>query len=127
MAMKSQLNKEKHSERYNYIRTEIVEALGENALDYIQNMDEPPSILAIKVPPKIRYNVLSLLSAEGIQTTWYYYPINRINRYQKYISQEDEGSAEVAGSVVILPFQWRHSDLQVESLAKALRKIKGTL
>lgn len=111
-----------HDERYSHVRTAISETLGEQALLFLKDIiDGAPTILAVKVSPNTRYDFMSYLARKGVQTTWYYYPINRISRYKRYASQEDTISGAIASTIVMLPFQWAHSDEQVKALIAALK------
>lgn len=114
---------QEHQERYRYLRDVLVKTFGETSLHFLQDIDNAPSILAIKVPANRRYEIMVRLSEEGVQSTWYYYPIHRISRYRDYPAQDDIGAIEVAGSIIMLPFQWKHTDEQVDTLARAINKL----
>lgn len=115
--------REKHAERYVEVRDAIINSLGMSALRLIEGIKPTPTILALHVDPAERYNIMSEFAERGIQSTWYYHPINRIGRYNEYPSQDDEGATTVANSIMILPFQWTHTDKQVEVLIDAINKI----
>jgi dTDP-4-amino-4,6-dideoxygalactose transaminase len=114
-----------HIDRYQVLRDAITENLGETALRFLNSIEDAPTILAVSVAEAKRYEILTSLSAQGIQSTWFYHPIHRVSRYRQYLAQEDDGASEVANSVVILPFQWTHSSKHVDALLDALRKIGG--
>ena len=115
----------RHAERFARTRQAIAHALGKDALDYIGLVSDTPSIMAVQVKPRTRYDFMAALATQGVQTTWYYYPINRVSRYQCYPAQQDIGSAAIAASVVVLPFQWTHSDAQIAKLNQVLDR-QGT-
>lgn len=115
--------KDRHAARYSEVRGAIIDSLGLSALRFIEDINPVPTILALRVDPTERYDMMSEFAELGIQPTWYYHPIHRISRYSEYLAQDDEGAASVANSVIILPFQWTHTDDQVEVLIDAINKI----
>lgn len=84
-----------------------------------------PSAVAIRLPNQDRYEISKKLADFGIQTTWYYFPLNRLSFLQQYASEETPNTEKISSELLILPFQWRHTLHQREHLFYALRKTFG--
>lgn len=81
---------------------------GESSMDIISDVLEYPTIFAVKLDPKKRYIVSEWLSKIKIQTTWYYYPLNRVKVFSDYQSEKTPNSDKLASEILILPFNLRH-------------------
>jgi dTDP-4-amino-4,6-dideoxygalactose transaminase len=88
---------------------------GEEALTLLPQF---PTIFAIRV--KERFRTAAALSRAGIQTTWYYYPLNRISALSSYPSEGIPVTEKIASEILILPFQWCHEQTQVDRLKGVL-------
>lgn len=103
--------------RVKVLKEIISTKFGRDALALVGDIDAP-SIFAIRVPN--RYAVSALLSQKGIQTTWYYYPLNRLSRFQHLPSENTPASDLLAQEILILPFQWKHSSKKFKRLCEAV-------
>lgn len=64
------------------------------------------NFLPIFVDNNKRCSTMKLLGQKGIQTTFYYYPVHKIPKYQKYIENNNESfpdSYNVSSKILILP------------------------
>lgn len=116
----TQARRDSHDAAYEELRQTIAENFGIKTLSLMEGIEGTPAIVALNIAAEDRYDFMARLSSQAVQTTWYYYPINRISRYRDYPAQRDAGSAAVAESVVVLPFQWTHTDAHRDQLLKAL-------
>ncbi|MCH9608825.1 MAG: hypothetical protein S4CHLAM45_07370 [Chlamydiales bacterium] len=82
-----------------------------------------PAIATLCV--KDRYQVSTKLATLGIQTTWYYFPLNRLSFLSNYPSEKTPYTDEIAKKILILPFQWRHPNHQKRRLFNALEQTFG--
>ena len=108
-------------ERLEKVKMGVIEAFGNAALDYLQDVSLP-STLAIRIPETIsRRSFFSYFSDNFIQTTWYYFPLNQLSFLKKFPAEELKNTEKVARSIGILPFQWKHSQGEVTALLFALK------
>lgn len=112
-----------HKKAYEGIRNDILGKLGLSSLSLLDSIQGSPTILALKVDNSLRYGMMEHFSQRGIQTTWYYYPLNLVDRYRCYPSQSLKGSLSLAGAVLILPLQPYHTTEQVMLLEDAVRDL----
>lgn len=113
--------------RYDEIRETVRAVLGERSLTFLEGIDGTPTILALRTEADKRHDTMVYMATQGIQSTWYYYPLNCVSRYGKYEAQADAGSQAVAASIIILPFQSSHTDRQHDAVLGAIRKIPRSL
>ncbi len=114
-----------HADNYELLSCGVRDFLGYAAMNLLTKVHGTPSICAIQLDPRSRYDCMSRLAEEGIQTTWYYYPISLLSRYRHFDAQPLFGTLDVASSVVVLPFQWKHGRDDIAKVVAALEKIKG--
>jgi len=86
------------------LRCFIRSHVGESALDIISGILGLPSIFAIRVDKNRRYEFCADLARQGIQTTWYYYPLNMIPVFSDYPCEEIHNTRKISAEIVILPF-----------------------
>lgn len=105
-------------------RTEILQQIFSS---YRYNLQKPyeilmpyPVILSILVSD--RYNFSTKMAACGIETTWYYYPLNRLAFFKDCVCEGTTGADYLAQNIIILPFQFHHTDRQFNRLCKALKE-----
>lgn len=84
-----------------------------------------PSILALDLSQtqKTRGEIFRFFSARGVQTTWYYFPLNQLSFLQQYRSEPTPFSEKIAAGILILPFQWAHSEREREIFIASLRDL----
>lgn len=117
---------EGYQNQKNRFQTDILDLKDLVPSDYLSLINSNnPSVFALRVPANNRYEIGSRLASFGIQTTWYYFPLNRLSFLQSYLSEKTENTDNLSSEILILPFQWRHSNYQKEKLLYALRKTFG--
>ncbi len=94
-----------------------------NVDKYIREVINFPSIMALAMPSSERYELLRVMSSNNIQTTWYYYPLNKITKNKNYLSQKTECCNKIAASVIIIPFNWYHSKTQKRKVLNILVRL----
>lgn len=67
-----------------------------------------PSIFAILIPN--RYKASVNIAKFGVETTWYYYPLNRLTAFKQFNADEVSVTDFVASNILILPFQLNHDN-----------------
>jgi dTDP-4-amino-4,6-dideoxygalactose transaminase len=68
-----------------------------------------PAIFAIRVSSRVRYSLSVALAAQGIQTTWHYYPLHRLAPFQGCPCEDMPVSDQLASEILVLPCQWIHT------------------
>lgn len=75
---------------------------------YLRTVLGFPSIMALSISGHQRYEIFEELSTNKIQSTWYYYPLNSIQKNKKFISQKTPNTKKISSSIIIIPFSWHH-------------------
>lgn len=79
----------------------------------------PPSILGVLITRQRRSDIGRALAVQGIQTTWYYYPLDRAHpsllRTGACVNAE-----KLARDILILPFSCRHTENEMRQVMTAL-------
>jgi dTDP-4-amino-4,6-dideoxygalactose transaminase len=79
-----------------------------------------PAIFAVRVPSQFRYSLSAALAAQGIQTTWHYYPLHRLAPFQDCPREPMAVSDQLASEILVLPCQWIHTTRRLMINAKNL-------
>lgn len=103
-----------HREAYSHIASVIRSSLGNSAIQPLEGIAHHPSVLALRVPGPLRYAISKEFARRGIQTTWYYYPLNRISPWLQYESESTPNCDSFASEILVLPFQWTHTRLGLQ-------------
>jgi len=72
-----------------------------------------PAIFAVRVSSRFRYSLSVALAAQGIQTTWHYYPLHRLAPFQDCPREPMPVSDQLASEILVLPCQWIHTTLRL--------------
>lgn len=111
------------SERACEIAAEVSASAGPAALALLAGLRGAPSVCALSVAPRRRHALGAALSAQGIQTTWFYYPLNRLSHFAGLPSERTPNTDGLAARVLILPLRWHHAPRNVAALRLALRRV----
>jgi dTDP-4-amino-4,6-dideoxygalactose transaminase len=68
-----------------------------------------PTIFAVRVASRFRYSLSVALAAQGMQTTWCYYPLHRLAPFQDCPHEPMPVSDRLASEIFVLPCQWIHT------------------
>ena len=83
-----------------------------------------PAMFAVRIPSQLRYKLSVALAAQGIQTTWYYYPLHRLAAFQEFPREAMPASDQLASELLMLPCHWVHTMLglriQIQDLKAAM-------
>ena len=120
--MKHNINR--YNDRYVVLCSRLVEIFGKKSLLLLNDVQNTPTIIAIELPPKTRYDFFRYCAKHKVQTTWYYYPLSLLPQFNTYESESIPSSHLIAQSIVILPFQWTHSEAQFTKFLKQLNSYK---
>lgn len=110
----------RHIEDYKILKNTLM-SQSSYTLSYLEGIRGFPSIVALKLNVGDRHKIMELFSKKGIQVTWYYYPLSMINRYKSYVSQDDTNSYQIASTIMILPFNWHHTQKQKTAVISAIQ------
>ena len=102
----------------------VVQSLGVAALDYTQHLDGSPTHLVLRVDPQKRYMLGQRLADWGIESSWLYYPLHRLEQFAENYSELDFSHTDaLAQSTLLIPFGAAHSRRQIEILGNALKQV----
>ncbi|MEZ2247279.1 DegT/DnrJ/EryC1/StrS family aminotransferase [Microcoleus sp.] len=97
-------NRECLSFFYKNLQRSVVSKFGENSINILKQITDIPTIFALSLPFDQRYNISQELANIGIQTTWYYYPLNKIKAFSKYPSENITNTEKLSSEILIIPF-----------------------
>lgn len=106
---------------YRSLKEKIRCLIGEEAL-YFMKAIQNPTMLGLSIPSNERLKMMNYLSEWGIQTTWYYYPLNQLSFFSDYPSEPTTKTIDISSKVVILPFQWSHKQSDIDHLVFAIEQ-----
>ncbi len=98
---------------------EVVTKIDPHSWDYLKNVEGIAAIVALKTPIK-RHELFEILASKGIRATWYFLPLTMLPRCKNFPSEPVPNAHEIADSVTIVAFQWRHSFRQKRKVIKIL-------
>lgn len=84
------------------------------------------NFLPIFVDNNKRYSTMELFGRKGIQTTFYYYPIHMIPKYEQYIENNNKlfpGSYNISSNILILPLNQTYDLSEIYQLLKLVFNI----
>ena len=111
---------------YAILSDKVKDLFGDNSLQLVDRVRGVPSILAIKIPKDERYSFLDFCSRNDIQVTWYYYPLSLLRAYKSSVAEPLNSTNQISESIVVLPFQWLHSNKQFKIIIRALSNYPET-
>lgn len=91
-------------------------AFGRDATRHLRNA-QSVATLAIRVPAQMRHRIATQLAARGIQTTWYYYPLNLLPRFSGFAHTGLDRSENIAAEILILPCHWGTTEANMDRVA----------
>lgn len=100
---------------------QIIELLPRRATLPIHNITPFASIFAIYCTD--RANVAQQLAAQGIESTWYYLPLNSLDYFQHLAVLGNNNAYIISKHILILPFQAWHTNKQFNILIEKLSEI----
>lgn len=86
-----------------------------------------PAIFTVRVASRFRHSLSEALGAQGIETTWDYYPLHRLAPFQGCPSEPMPVSDQLASEILILPCQWAHTMLGLRINAQDLEAAMNRL
>jgi hypothetical protein len=86
----------------------VGDALGDRAVRHLRTARHV-SVVALRVPSRLRHQLASAAAAAGWQTTWYYFPLHRLDAFAGSRSHPLPGTDRAAAEVLVLPCHWAHS------------------
>lgn len=89
---------------YENLKSFCVATFGTNCISCHNGLMGYPSIFAIRIPYNKRYFISKELSDLNIQSTWYYYPLNNLNSYKIYESEDTPNTLKLSSEILIIPF-----------------------
>jgi dTDP-4-amino-4,6-dideoxygalactose transaminase len=113
-----------HSEYVAALQAEIQKRWEPLGVRLMAPTRDVPAIFAIRVSSRVRYSLSVALAAQGIQTTWHYYPLHRLAPFQDCPSEPMPVSDQLASEILVLPCQWIHTTrrlvINVQNLESAV-------
>ncbi len=110
--------KDSFSKNLEHLKIAAKKCFGTESLKWMEGI-EFPSIFALDGGFN-RHDLFSYFSQRGIQTTWYYYPLPKLTAFQNFLQEPLATTPNIASRIVVLPFQWKHSDRQVKYLIQSI-------
>jgi dTDP-4-amino-4,6-dideoxygalactose transaminase len=101
-----------HSECVANLQAEILKLWGPVRVRMLAPTCDVPAMFVIRVPSQLRYKLSVALASQGIQTTWYYYPLHRLASFQDCPCEPMPVSDQLASELLMLPCQWVHTKLR---------------
>ena len=99
----------------------IEHALSPQAVHHIKEFQHT-SMVALRLQPEKRHRIAQVFADNGLQTTWYYYPLHKLKAFQENPTQHFPGTVRAAGEVLIVPCHWSHKKLPHQLQLSRLRK-----
>lgn len=110
-----------HSEYVATLQAEIRKRWDPLGLRMMAPTCDVPAIFAVRVSSRFRYSLSVALAAQGIQTTWHYYPLHRLAPFQDCPREPMPVSDQLASEILVLPCQWIHTTLGLRINAENLQ------
>jgi dTDP-4-amino-4,6-dideoxygalactose transaminase len=110
-------------ERAESIAATITAAAGPAALAFLDGVRGAPSVYALSVAPERRHALGAALAAHGIQTTWFYFPLNRLAHLAAFPSEATPNADRLAARTLIVPLRWHHATREITVLRRALGRV----
>jgi dTDP-4-amino-4,6-dideoxygalactose transaminase len=101
-----------HSECVTNLQAEILELWSPVHVRMLPRTCDVPAMFAVCIPSQQRHKLSVALAAQGIQTTWYYYPLHRLTAFQEFSSEPMPVSDQLASELLMLPCHWVHTKLR---------------
>lgn len=117
-------NWQKHAKRFEerkFFWSQMKKSLPSYVLLFIRDCQEFPSILALSVDN--RFSLAAKFSKLGIQTTWYYYPLDLIPLFSRFPSQPLRTSQDISKRILIFPWSLHHSSAENELLYQEFQNV----
>jgi dTDP-4-amino-4,6-dideoxygalactose transaminase len=109
-----------HSEYVATLQAEVLNLWSPLRVRTLDPTCDVPLMFAVRVPSRFRYSLSEVLAAQGIQTTWLYYPLHRLAPFKDCPCEPTPVSDEWASELLILPCQWTHTMLRMRINTKDL-------
>lgn len=112
--------------RFQKLREFVVEVFGESALLWTSDYNVP-STFGLQVVASRRFEIMDELRKQGVQTTWYYYPLHVQPHVRSAHKSEFLGTNQLASSILILPCKISHSLKDINYVGESLWEVKRLL
>lgn len=123
-----------HAEYVAALRTEVLKLWSPLSVSMLPPTGDVPAMFTVRLPWRFRYSLSEALGAQGIQTTWHFYPLHRLASFRDYPREPMPVSDQLASELLVLPCQWVHTMLHLrispqylEAAMKRLMDDKDTL
>jgi dTDP-4-amino-4,6-dideoxygalactose transaminase len=103
-----------HSEHVAMLQAEVLKLWNPLSVSMLSPTCDVPTMFTVRVPSRFRYSLSEALRQQGIQTTWYFYPLHRLTSFQDCLSEPMPVSDRLASELMILPCQWAHTMLRLK-------------
>jgi dTDP-4-amino-4,6-dideoxygalactose transaminase len=102
-----------HSECVTNLQAEILKLWSPVHVRMLPPTCDVLAMFAVRIPSQLRYKLSVALAAQGIQTTWYYYPLHRLAPFQDCPCEAMPVCDQLASELLVLPCQWIHTILRL--------------
>lgn len=109
-----------HSEYVATLQAEVLKLWGPVRARMLPPVCDVPAMFTVRVSSRYRYSLSAAMAAQGIQTTWHYYPLHRLAPFQDYPYEPMPVSDLLASELLVLPCQWVHTTLGLRVNAQNL-------
>lgn len=96
------------SSLYSLLSVFVKRAFGDDCTKPSEDLSSFPTIFAVRLPAAHRFENSTYLATLGIQTTWYYYPLNKISSFSHFESELTPNTDLLSSEVLMLPFGLGH-------------------
>lgn len=84
-----------------------------------------PNFFTLLCPPEQRPALAAHLSARGIESTWLYYPLHRLSRFQRFARSALPRCEALWMRTLCIPCRGWHDEAQIEWVIRALRSFRA--
>lgn len=101
-----------HSEYVATLQAEVLKLWSPVRVRMLAPACDVPAMFAVRVSSRFRYGLSVAFAAQGIQTTWDFYPLYRLALFQDCPCEPTPVSEQLASEILIVPCQWVHTMLR---------------
>lgn len=109
-----------HAEHVATLQAEVLRLWSPLLVSMLDPTCDVPAIFTVRVPSRYRYSLSAAMAAQGIQTTWHYYPLHRLAPFRDCRCEPMPVSDQLASELLVLPCQWVHTTLGLRVNAQNL-------
>lgn len=101
-----------HSDHVAALQAEVLKLWSPLLVRMLSPTRDVPGMFGIRVASRFRHSLSAALAAQGIQTTWHYYPLHRLALFQDCPCEPMPVSDHLASELLMLPCHWVHTMLR---------------